>query len=78
MLKLLTSLLMQLFFSKPPGIPVGMLPPNRSTFQRALDIEFKALRGMPPMDIPKTAKVSHPPRRYAETRYAKDDSTFSL
>ena len=78
MLKLLASLLMQLFFSKPPGIPAGKLPPDSNTFQPALDIAFMALFVMPTVVMPKAAKVLRPPRSIAETRYAKDDDSFSL
>ena len=78
MLKLLASLLMQLFFSKPPGIPAGTLPPDGNTFQPELDIAFMALSVIPTVVMSRAARVPRPSRRYAETRYAKDDTSFSL
>ena len=78
MFKLLASLLMQLFFSKPPGVPAGMPPPDSSTFLPALDIAFMALFVIPTVVMQKHTKVSRLKGRYPETRYAKDDSTFSL
>ena len=78
MFKLLASLLMQLFFSKPPGIPAGMPPPDSSTCLPALDIAFMALFVIPTVVMPKAAKVSRPQKRYQETRHVQDDPTFSL
>ena len=78
MFKLLTMLLTQLFFSRPPGIAAGTPPPDSSTFLPALDIAFIALLVIPKLVMPKAPKVIRPQKRYAETRHVQDDPTFSL
>ena len=78
MFKLLASLLMQLFFSKPQGIPAGTPPPDSSTFLPALDIAFMALFIVPNVVMPKAAKASRPQKRYQEMRHVQNDPTFSL
>ncbi len=78
MLKLLASLLMQLFFSKPPGVPNGTPPPAIGSFMPALDAEFLLMLVLIKTGMPRARTVSSFARRGQEARYVSDDPTFSL
>lgn len=78
MLKLLITLLTQLFFSKPPGVPHGAPPPAIGSFMPALDVEFFSTLALLRVGMPRAKKASFPLMRRRETRYVSDDPTFSL